>query len=111
MSGRNHHSPEFMKGDNREPELIAALEDKHHLVTLADTQLLEEGGRAVALALHVGKRELAHLIPVVGPEQRRFVGVALSPAVDHIIAEIEILRHHHLIILFKIRIILECGLS
>ena len=53
MGGGYGHCAQFVEGKNREPELIAALQDEEHLVAASDADLLEERGRAVGSLLHL----------------------------------------------------------
>ena len=66
---------------------------EHDHIAASYSDRCEKGGGAVAFALYVGKGKLPHLSPVVGPQQSLAVGFCLCPAVDYIIAEIEIFRH------------------
>jgi len=33
----DHHRPQFVQREDREPEFVAALENQHHRIALADT--------------------------------------------------------------------------
>ena len=102
MCGGNHHGTEFMKGNDREPELITAFKDKHHLITAPDTERLEIRCRLVAVLLHVGKREVKVFTPVVRPAQSSLLRSLVCPCVDHIVAVIKMFRDRDMKILFKI---------
>ena len=102
MCGGNHHGAELMKGDDREPELITAFKDKHHLIAAPDTEPLEIRCRLIAVSLHVGKREVKVFAPVVRPAQGSFLRSLVRPCVDHIVAVIKMFRYFDMEILLKI---------
>ena len=86
----NHHRPQLVQREDREPEFVAAFENQHHRVALADAEAPEPRGRAVALAFEVGEGELNLLALVVGPQQGLFVGLLRGIGVNNVVGEIEI---------------------
>lgn len=89
----DHHRPQFVQREDRKPEFVAAFENQHHRVALADAEAPEPRSRAVALAFEVGEGELNLLALVAGPQQRLFVGLLGGIGVDDVVGEIEIFRH------------------
>ena len=93
VSRGDRHRTQLVQRQNREPELVAALEYQHHHIALSDAEALEIRGRAVAFALDVGKGELDFGALVVGPQQRLLAGLLGGVCVHHVVTEIEILRN------------------
>ena len=108
---RDHHRAQLVQRQNREPELVAALEDQHHHIALSDAEALEIRGRAVAFALDVGKGEPDFGALVVGPQQRLLAGLLGGVCVHHVVAEIEILRNPYVQVLPVILLRDEGGLG
>ena len=102
---------QLVQRQNREPELVAALEDQHHHIALSDAEALEIRGRAVAFALDVGKGEPDFGALVVGPQQRLLAGLLGGVCVHHVVAEIEILRNPYVQVLPVILLRDEGGLG
>ena len=94
--------PQFVQGRGAHPVLPPAAEDEHHHAALLHAQALKEVGGLVGQALDVGKGEDFLVVLLIAPHQGFFLGLFFGPGVHHVKAEVEVLRHVHGIIGFKI---------
>ena len=102
MGGRNDDGTDLAQGQHDHPPLIAALEDEHHGIVLADAETHQIGGSLITLLLQftVGRADLVTL--VIGPQDGQFLGGFLSPGVHHVVGEIKVLWDDKLQILIVI---------
>ena len=91
-----------MQGCGADPVFPPAAQNQKDNVAFFDAQALKKIGGLVGKALDVGKGEGFFFIVVVDPNQGLFVRLLIGPGVHNVEAEVEILRHVHFIILFKI---------
>ena len=55
VCGGDNDGSQLMQCDDAEPELIAAFQNEHYHIAVADAETLEIGSRHVRIAFHVGK--------------------------------------------------------
>ena len=102
VGGGNDHSSQFVQGHDAEPEFVTSFQYKHHHITFADAERLEVRGRLVAVSFDICKSKLPVLLLVVCPKQGRFIRLGACPFVYNVIAEIEMLGHIDVEVLFEI---------
>ena len=107
VGGGYSHRTELVQGHDGEPELVVALEHQHHAVVAAYAETLEKRCSEVGEAFELAEGEASHISGLVGPEQGLARGFLLSPSVDHIISEIEVVGYFHLEIAHHIVVIAE----
>ena len=110
VGGRNHDGTDLAQGEHDDPPLIAALQDEHHGVVLADAKRHQIGSGLIALLLQlsVGCANLVTLI--VRPQEGQFLRGLLSPGIHHVVCEVEALRDDELQVLVVILYRLEMRL-
>ena len=96
-----------MERSNRDPVFVPSFQNEQDAVALADSDGAKIITHLVADPADLLKRKNALLCAVVAPDKRFFFGLFLSPAVYDIKAKIEIRRHVHPIVCFKILIRIE----
>ena len=89
VGGRDCHRTELMQGKHSEPELIAALEDKHHHIPPTYAELTEISRCTVGLLLDICKGETDALALVIGPEQRLLFGFLRCPGIHHVVGKVK----------------------
>ena len=109
MCGRNGHGAEFVQRHHGYPEVVAALEHKHHAGAVLHAQGLEEGSGGVGQLFELTEGEAALLTGGVGPEQSLAVGLLGGPGVDHVVGEVEIFGDYEAEILPEVIVIGEIG--
>ena len=77
---------------------------------MPDSQRLEIGGGLIRVSFHVGKCKIDMLALVVRPDQSYLLRFFGSPRIDHIIAEVEVVRNLYLEVLLEIFLRLESRL-
>ena len=102
VGGGNHDGANLTQGQHHHPPLVAALQDEHHGVVLADAEggQIRSGLIGLLLQLSEGGPDLLAL--VVSPQDSEFLGCLLSPRIHHIVGEVEVLGDDELQILIVI---------
>ena len=102
VGSRNHDGANLAQGEHYHPPLVAALQNEHHGVVLADAERHQVRRSLVRLLLQLGKRRAYLLALVVGPQQGQPVGLFLGPLVHHVVGEVEVLGDNELQVLVVI---------
>ena len=110
MGGRNDDGTDLTQGQHNHPPLIAALQDEHHRVVLADAETHQIGGRLITLLLQfaIGRADL--VAQIVGPQESESLRGFLGPGVHHVVSEIKVLWDDKLqmliVILYRLKMCL-----
>ena len=86
------HGAELVAREDREPELVVALQDEHHLVAAADAERGEVVRGAVRLLRHLAERDAPLGEVVRNVQHRKLVRRAPGDLVDDVEGEVEPLR-------------------
>src|SRR5574344_2183765 len=78
-----------MEGDHCKPELIVALEDKHHFIALLDSKGKEIVGASGTFLLYIQERESTFNLVFVQVDLCKFFRVFFSNCIHHIKIEVE----------------------
>ena len=99
MGSWDDDGADLAEGEHHHPPLIAAFQDEHHGVVLADAQRHQVTGGLVRLFLQltVGRANLFALI--VCPQDGQLLRGLLCPRVHHVVGEIEVLGDDELQVL------------
>ena len=82
-----------MQRNQAEPEAIAAFQDEHHLVALADAQVAQIIRHFIAVVFDLREGEGGLLARFIAPYQRGTIGEVLCQLVNDIVGEVEVFRH------------------
>ena len=88
----NRNRTEFMKRDNGKPELVVTFENKHNAVALFYAERFEIVRRSCGLDFHLLEREVSFDLVFVKMYHRGLIGIFVCELVNHVKAEIELLR-------------------
>ena len=108
VGGGDDDGTNLVQGQHDHPPLVAALQDQHDGVVLADAQGHQVRGGLVGLLLQLRKGGANLLALVVGPQQGQSVGLLLRPDIHHVVGEVEVLWDDELqmliVILYRLKV-------
>ena len=102
VSSWNHHRTKLMQSNNTKPEFDTTLQNKHHHISLTDTQTLEIRCCSIGLFFQFGKCILMFGSLIVCPKNRLLVRLFGCPSIYHIVAEVKVFRNLYLQVLYKV---------
>ena len=89
VRGRNHDGPDLAQRQHDHPPLIAAFQNQHHGVVLADAQTHQVRGGLIGLLLQFAEGGAYLVTLVVGPQDGQFLGGFFCPGIHYVVGEVE----------------------